>query len=49
MKAEERAISQILTDQLRYQIPAYQRPYSWGKEQTRDLLEDVRDAIEAEE
>ncbi|HEY0777679.1 MAG TPA: DUF262 domain-containing HNH endonuclease family protein [Gemmatirosa sp.] len=49
MKAEERAISQILTDQLRYQIPPYQRPYSWGEEQTRDLLDDVHDAMQAGE
>jgi hypothetical protein len=29
MKAEEKNIGQVLTDQFRYEIPAYQRPYSW--------------------
>jgi uncharacterized protein with ParB-like and HNH nuclease domain len=46
MKAEERTISQVLTEQFRYEIPPYQRPYSWGTEQAQDLLQDVEEAYE---
>ena len=30
--------------ELRYEIPAYQRPYSWGQEHTQDLLNDIEEA-----
>ena len=29
-----------------YQIPRYQRPYSWGEEQLEKLWDDLKDAIE---
>lgn len=45
MKAEHRAINQVLTEQLRYEIPPYQRPYSWQVEQTTDLLTDIEEAF----
>jgi len=45
MKAEERTISNILTEQICYQIPAYQRPYSWEKENAQQLLEDIWEAF----
>jgi hypothetical protein len=41
MEAAERTISQILTEQIRYEIPAYQRPYSWGKGNVEQLLDDI--------
>ena len=41
MKAEERTISNILTEQICYEIPPYQRPYSWEKENVQQLLDDV--------
>ncbi len=41
MKAEERTISNILTEQICYEIPPYQRPYSWEKENVQQLLEDI--------
>jgi hypothetical protein len=44
MKAEERTISNILTEQLCYEIPAYQRPYSWEKENVQQLLDDIWEA-----
>ena len=44
MKAEERTISNILTEQICYQIPPYQRPYSWEKENVQQLLDDIWDA-----
>src|SRR6266480_3179940 len=49
MKAEERTISNILTEQICYEIPPYQRPYSWGRENVQQLLEDVWEAYEAED
>lgn len=44
MKAEERTISNILTEQICYKIPPYQRPYSWEKENVQQLLDDIWDA-----
>jgi len=44
LKAEERTISKILTEQICYEIPPYQRPYSWGKENVQELLEDLWEA-----
>lgn len=44
MKAEERTVSKILTEQICYEIPPYQRPYSWGKENVQELLEDLWEA-----
>ena len=28
-----------------YQIPIYQRPYSWGKKEVNELLNDIKKAI----
>ncbi|MEO0455016.1 MAG: DUF262 domain-containing protein [Cyanobacteria bacterium P01_A01_bin.114] len=49
MKAEERTISQILTEQICYEIPPYQRPYSWEKENVQQLLDDLLEAYEAQD
>jgi hypothetical protein len=49
MKAEERTISQILTNQVRYEIPPYQRPYSWDKDNVQQLLEDLQEAYDAQD
>ncbi len=49
MEAAERTISQILTEQIRYEIPPYQRPYSWEKGNVEQLLEDVWEAYEADD
>ncbi|WP_372571709.1 DUF262 domain-containing protein [Ruegeria jejuensis] len=49
MEAAERTISKILTEQIRYEIPPYQRPYSWEKGNVEQLLEDVWDAFEADD
>lgn len=46
MEAAERTISQILTEQIRYVIPAYQRPYSWEKSNVEQLLDDIWQAYE---
>jgi hypothetical protein len=47
MRAEERTIGNILTEQICYEIPPYQRPYSWKKENVQQLLEDIWEAYEA--
>lgn len=47
MEAAERTISQILTEQIRYEIPAYQRLYSWEKGNVEQLLDDIWEAYEA--
>ena len=47
MEAAERTIGQILTEQMRYEIPPYQRPYSWQKGNVEQLLDDVWEAYEA--
>lgn len=49
MKAEERTISNILTEQICYEIPSYQRPYSWEKENIQQLLDDVWEAFEGKD
>jgi hypothetical protein len=49
MKAEERTISKILTEQACYEVPPYQRPYSWEKENVQQLLEDIWEAFEAKD
>jgi len=45
MKADERTISRILTEQTCYQIPPYQRPYSWRMENVQELLDDLWNAF----
>ena len=47
MEATERTIGQILTEQIRYEIPPYQRPYSWDKTNVEHLLDDLWEAFEA--
>lgn len=49
MKADERTISDVLTNQIRYEIPAYQRPYSWEKGNVEHLLDDVWEAFAADD
>lgn len=49
MEAAEKTISQILTEEIRYEIPPYQRPYSWEKGNVEQLLEDVWEAYEAKD
>jgi len=49
MQAVERTISQILTEQNRYEIPPYQRPYSWKEENVEQFLDDVYESFEAQD
>lgn len=46
MKAEERTIGGVLTESITFEIPPYQRPYSWDADQVQDLLNDILEAFE---
>lgn len=39
--AHEQSLSKIFSDDYVFQIPGYQRPYSWTTEQARELFEDL--------
>jgi len=46
LKAEEKSILALFTgDKNQYIIPPYQRPYSWNKEQCRELFKDLEKAF----
>lgn len=49
MNAEERTIGQILTESLSYEIPPYQRPYSWNQDNVREFLDDIEDAYDEDD
>ncbi|MEG0341976.1 MAG: DUF262 domain-containing HNH endonuclease family protein [Acinetobacter sp.] len=36
-------ISQLLSEEVKYQIPVYQRNYAWGRPQIRALIQDIYD------
>ncbi|WP_412509043.1 DUF262 domain-containing protein [Roseovarius sp. SYSU LYC5161] len=45
IKAEEQELKRIFSDDYLFEIPAYQRPYSWTTEQTSELLDDLMVAM----
>ncbi len=47
MKAEEKRLSNIFADNLIYEIPKYQRPYSWTEDNVSELINDIADAIDS--
>jgi hypothetical protein len=47
MNAGERTIDKVLTEQICYEIPPYQRPYSWETENVQQMLEDIWEAYQA--
>lgn len=49
MEAKECKIQDILTENKKYIIPSYQRPYSWQLEHVEQLLEDITHSHESEE
>src|ERR1700730_15888650 len=49
MKAKEPTTPKTLTEQACYEVPPYQRPYSWEKENVQQLLEDIWEAYEAKD
>ncbi len=48
IKAEERELKHIFSDEYVFEIPEYQRPYSWTTEQTSELLDDLLSAADEE-
>lgn len=46
IEAKEKELKRIFSDDYLFEIPAYQRPYSWTTEQTSELLDDLLAAIE---
>jgi len=46
MKAEEKDLSSIFADNHIYEIPKYQRPYSWTEDNVGELISDIADAFE---
>ncbi|GAA8504163.1 hypothetical protein HpNP99_08740 [Helicobacter pylori] len=46
IESEDSLLQDILKDKLYYQIPIYQRPYQWGKEQCEELLNDLFESYE---
>lgn len=47
LTAKEQSLANIFSDDYVFTIPGYQRPYSWGKEQAQELLDDLLAAMEA--
>ena len=47
IKAIQLPIGNIFSDQYRFQIPDYQRPYAWTTEETTELLDDLKHAASA--
>lgn len=46
LSAKEHPLFKIFCNDFHFTIPHYQRPYSWGTTQARELLNDLRDALE---
>jgi hypothetical protein len=46
MDASERTIDKVLTEQICYVVPAYQRPYSWKRDNVQQMLEDIWEAFQ---
>jgi hypothetical protein len=44
IQAAERPIGDVFSDQYRFVIPRYQRPYAWTNEQAGEMLEDLLEA-----
>jgi len=41
----EYPLKELFSDRFVFEIPAYQRPYSWGAEETAELLDDLLAAL----
>ncbi len=48
IKAEEKQLGKIFSDDFVFEIPAYQRPYAWTTEQTGELLDDLLNAVQSD-
>lgn len=45
LTAKEQSLAKIFSDDYVFTIPGYQRPYSWGRDQTQELLDDLLGAL----
>lgn len=45
LTAKEQSLAKIFSDDYVFTIPGYQRPYSWGKDQAQELLDDLLGAL----
>lgn len=46
LEAHEKPLAKIFCGDYDFQVPHYQRPYAWGKEQASELLDDLAGALE---
>ena len=46
ISAHECTILKIFGDDYAFEIPSYQRPYAWEEEQSRELLNDLLEAMD---
>lgn len=49
MEAKECKVQEILTEDKRYIIPPYQRPYSWNSDNAEQLIDDIFQSFKANE
>lgn len=49
MEAKECKVQEILTEDKRYVIPPYQRPYSWSSDNAVQLIDDIYQSFKAKE
>ena len=49
MEAKECKIQDILTENKKYVIPAYQRPYSWSTDNAEQLIDDIYQSFASED
>ena len=45
LTAKEQSLDKIFSDDFAFTIPGYQRPYSWGRDQAQELLDDLLAAL----
>ena len=48
IKAEEKELRRIFSDDYLFEIPDFQRPYAWTTEQTEDLFDDLITSLDTE-
>ncbi|NKB77957.1 MAG: DUF262 domain-containing protein [Gammaproteobacteria bacterium] len=49
MEAKECKVRDILTENKKYVIPRYQRPYSWGNDNAEQLIDDIYQSFKSNE
>lgn len=49
MEAKECKVQDILTENKKYIIPPYQRPYSWGQDNAEQLIDDIIQSYKSDE